>query len=187
MSYLLVFKRYAPFESFGGGFHGRGDSRPSYPDVARTWAGVPFDRSGVTGAGVGAASPTTHRTTRSSEYISNVRVTVTNARLDDGLVLFTAHSAGSNPHPIAVGAPDIDTYIDACIHFNGNGLTVSGVVRGNDFPNLEVFLKTPTDRIHLLHHWETSHGGLSGPFRRLWGRKEKQVITRFSTDVPGGS
>ena len=46
---------------------------------------------------------------------------------------FTAQTAGANP--MIPGSPTIDTCVDMVITFSPRAIDLSGVVRGDDFPN----------------------------------------------------
>src|SRR5437016_1158026 len=61
MTYALVFRRYAPFKSFGGGFEGDTRTAPSTSPLAsaRTIDITYFDRTGA-GRSIGLSSGTTH-------------------------------------------------------------------------------------------------------------------------------
>lgn len=182
MAYVLVVKRYAPFESFGGGFHGDGRNKASFSGSARTIAEVPFDETGLTGEPNGYSSGTLHPSTGATEYFSQVRVSISNLVTGDGSVSFTVHSAGSNPHPITgygTLAPDIDTYVDFMIEFRDRSVAVSGVVRGDTFPNAEVFLQPPDFKIVTLDHYETTGGRNTGPFTRLAGDNSSEILSTF--------
>ena len=182
MAYVLVVKRYAPFETFGLGFHGDGRGKASFSGSARTIAEVPFDSTGLTGSAYGYSSGTLHPATGAKEYKSNVKVTISNQSIKDGVLSFTIHSAGSNPHPLTGyghAAPDIDTHLDFMAEFGPDKITISGVLRGDNFPNAEVFLQPPNYKIVLLDHYETTGGRNTGPFTRLAGDNNSQVLSQF--------
>lgn len=179
MSYTLVFKRYAPFKSFGGGFHGDGRAGADLSGTARTWGFVQFNINGASNW-FARSSPTWHTVapgTRSTQTPDiSMRI---GARGGDELT-FTAHTAGANP--LVPGAPDIDTFVD--IRFRpGN---IDGCVRGDGFPNFEAFLvpgafmgDSCPDTYVTLSHWATPHGPLDGPARRLFGSHSGQFLTAF--------
>jgi hypothetical protein len=110
-------------------------------------------------------------------------------------------TAGANP--MVPGAPDIDTFVDVSFGW-GIGtltagghvwhasfaagasimtLTVHGEVRGDNFPNAEVFLMDMHGRGVLLFDYRTGGGPDTGPFTRLSGAHAGLVLGSFSTSI----
>lgn len=101
--------------------------------------------------------------------------------LTGDFVKFTAYTAGANPW-IPVISPDIDTYVDFTASFGSGSFSVMGKVRGDPFPNLEVFLMDGAGNKVLLLDFRTS-GGTFGPLYKLWGDNQHYVIGRFATAI----
>jgi hypothetical protein len=185
MIYRLFVRRYAPFSSFGIAFHGDGRSGPSVSlkDTARTIGVVLFRRTGILGshglssgtslAGPGASLGTAYAT---------VSATISGFRPLSNGIAFTLATAGGNP--MVPGAPDIDTFVDIELRWGAGVLSAAGQVRGDDFPNAEVFLKDAHGRGALLFDFRTGGGRHSGPFTRLYGAHATQVLGPIAITVP---
>ena len=182
-TYALVFRRYAPFKSFGLGFEGDTRTGPSTSPVAsaRTVDITYFDRTAV-GRSVGSSSGTTH-TIFGGHGLSKVSTTVSKVSVTAISIAFSAASAGANP--LVPLAPDIDTFVDLRVNFASGRLLVEGQVRGDTFPNAEVILydgSTPV-RAVLLFDYRTAGGRNTGPFVRLEGAHESTVLGRFTRPI----
>ncbi|WP_415920990.1 hypothetical protein [Tateyamaria sp. SN6-1] len=179
MAYELIFKRYAPFSSFGGGFHGDGRSAPSVEGSARVWGIVNF----AVGAGVQSyeakSSPTFHTLSPGSTSTQTPSMTVTATVNTPQRLTFVAHTAGSNP--MVPGAPDIDTFIDFDMDMTGGAPEVSVRMRGDAFPNGEVFLRKDGGAVETLLDFQTTYGGLEGPFFHLMGTHSGTVLAECGT------
>ena len=182
--YWLVFRRYAPFESFGGGFEGdnRTIASPNLNDSARTVGAVEF-APGHVGAVSAFSSGTEY--VGGGKWIAkllgkhyskvNASVSVTTRSIE--AVNFTAQTAGSNP--MVPLAPAIDTFVDVRAVFGAGRLQIEGTVRGDDFPNAEVFVVDRFGGTSLLFEFATTGGKDTGPATRLWGTHAKQEIGTF--------
>ena len=172
VSYKLVFRRYAPFDTFGGGFEGdiRTKASTDIKASARTVGVVAFDTAGV--ANVAASSSGTsfkglgawveRHVGRAN---SKVHCSVNVATNSGTTLTFTAQTAGANP--LVPKAPNIVTIVQLSITFSPTAMTFLGDVRGDDFPNAEVIAYDARDRGILLYAFSTSGGQTSGPFTRL--------------------
>jgi hypothetical protein len=183
MGYALVFRRYAPFESFGFGFEGDNRSAPStcLTATARTIGMVAFSpghvhliRPGSSGTYfVGAGARIRQLLGR---HCSKVTSSVTVSTMSIDCLRFTAQTAGANP---MVPAPTIDTLVDIAVTFRRGMLAIEGSVRGDDFPNAEVFIVDSCLSACLLYAFETNAGRNTGPFTRLWGDHREQRLGEF--------
>ena len=81
------------------------------------------------------------------------------------------------------GAPSIDTYVDIHIVFRSQALVVSGSVRGDDFPNAEVFVTDAAGGSILLFEFGTTGGQSTGPIARLVGEHSSQILGTFSSRI----
>jgi hypothetical protein len=183
MTYAIVFRRYAPFKSFGGGFEGDTRTGPSTSPLAsaRTIDITYFDRTGV-GRSVGLSSGTTH-TIFGGHGISKVSTAVSSVTVRPTSIAFSVASAGANP--LVPLAPDIDTFVDIRVTFSTQRLVVEGQVRGDTFPNAEVILYdggTPV-RAVLLFDFRTAGGRNTGPLTRLEGAHASTVLGRFGRPI----
>jgi hypothetical protein len=82
------------------------------------------------------------------------------------------------------GAPDIDTFIDFRAEWMGTGFRVHGLVRGDDFPNAEVFVLDPIGHGCLLFDGRTTGGQDTGPIMRLAGAYESRRLGLFNCAMP---
>jgi hypothetical protein len=172
MVYTLVFRRYAPFDQFGGGFEG--DSRTSAsidPKAsARTIGVVNFTESNV-GAAVGSSTGSTFVGAGAfveniiGRHFSTVDASVSVSTRTTSQLGFYARTAGANP--LVPLAPRIVTLIDFNATFSPRAITFSGVLRGDDFPNAEVIVYDPKGTGILVFEYQTTGGQTTGPFTRL--------------------
>ena len=186
--YLFV-RRYAPFSTFGGGFEGdvRTQATTSPTATARTVGVVEFGprairgyRSFSDGTQFLAAGP--WLASKIGKKFSNVRAEVTNISINSKAISFTVFTAGANP--LVPGAPDIDTYVDFKATFFTEGNTLyGGTIRGDSFPNAEVFIIEENGRQVLLFDFRTTGGRDTGPLR-LIGEHAGVVLGTFSVRVP---
>ena len=180
MSWVLDFRRYAPFNSFGGGFHGDGRSVPDYEGTSRTRGVVEFDPAAGTAKGTGSSGVSYHVAWPSYQKTATTSCTVSKLTRTGRDLRFTVHTAGSLP--LIPGAPDIDTYIDFSVTRLGDKLVYGGLVRGDNFPNAEVFIHragvtkpTPV----AVWHFATTGGRNTGPMTRLAGAHKYKVLGSF--------
>ena len=190
MGFLLVFRRYAPFLKFGFGFEGDNRSGPSasMSAKARTIGTVPFDRRNIGSVEAGSSG---------TEFLglgdwlrkvagfhkSKVSCSISNKVISTNFLSFTASTAGSNPMFRGI-APDIDTFVDFRVEWLGSGLRFVGRIRGDDFPNAEVFVVDSKGLGCLLFDGRTTGGQDTGPITRLAGSHENQVLGSFHCTVP---
>lgn len=184
MPYELVFKRYAPFEWFGGGFHGDNRNEPSLHASARTSARIEFDFAQGVISSVGSSGESYNRVAPNVRRTGTTNVSITNQSLSGGVLKFTAHSEGALP--LIPMSPDIDTFVDVIARETASGVMMEGKVRGDSFPNAEVFLVNPQNaRSIVLFHFETTGGRITGPVSRLPGAHSKNVLGNFEKSFSG--
>jgi hypothetical protein len=189
MGYTLLFRRYAPFAKFGFGFEGDHRVGPSTSMLAtaRTIGVVPFARGSV-GSVKGDSSGTEYvgggdwLRKMAGRHKSHVSSVISKECISANTISFRASTAGANP--MVPGAPDIDTIVDFCAEWIASGLRFSGVVRGDDFPNAEVFVLDSGSVGCLLFDGRTTGGQDTGPIIRLAGSHETQILGAFSCAVP---
>lgn len=186
--YLFV-RRYAPFSQFGGGFEGdtRTQATTSPTATARTIGVVEFSATSVLGYrsfsdGTMFLGATAWLANKIGRKYSTVKADVTRISKGRNSIFFTVFTAGSNP--LVPGAPDIDTYVDVKATFDGaSGNTrYEGTVRGDNFPNAEVFVVEDSKREVLLFDFHTGGGKNTGP-ARLFGEHADLVLGTFSVNV----
>ena len=186
MAYMLVFKRYAPFETFGGGFEGDKRTGPSSNRgaTARTIGVVEFTDSGVGSKMLGYSTGTRWSSDAELAFAKVATKLIVNAG-SWGSISFTAYTAGANP---LVPAPDIDTFVDLRAKFSTSSILFSGTVRGDGFPNAEVWVYdgTVSAKHVLLFDYRTGGDRNLGP-GTLFGDGAKNSLGTFSVNTPIGS
>lgn len=184
MTYMLVFKRYAPFETFGFGFEGDKRTAPSSKRgaTARTIGVVEFTQTSVSSKILGYSSGSRWFSDAPLTY-SDVTAKVSTQTASGSAIAFTASTAGALP--LIPGAPDIDTFVDLHAKFSPIDIAFSGKVRGDTFPNAEVWVYdgTATAKHALLFDFRTGGNRDTGPFG-LAGSHEKTILGRFQIIVP---
>ncbi len=81
-------------------------------------------------------------------------------------------------------APDIDTYVDIDAVFRRTVLEINGVVRGDNFPNAEVFLMDERGQSVLMFAFATDGDQTTGPMTRLAGDHSGQLLGPFRSSIP---
>ena len=203
MHLRVYVRRYAPFATFGGGF--KGDNR-TYSErseaSSKTCGIVPIelhaDRLAILQP-VGFSSGSRHRLSGEMRgtAVGSVAATVRNRHADRRSASFTLHTEGNLPiTSMALSgaswsgerrdssnrtvelSPDIDTFLDMSIELQKTEIRFHGQVRGDGFPNLEVFVLDDLGSALGLVDWRTA-SGWHGPFHRLFGAKSKNVLATF--------
>ena len=139
--------------------------------------------------------------------VGQVRVTVTDVASTSTGASFTVQTSGNLPakdialkpglakaidktnawlrpgSPKPEGTPDIDTYVDFKVQVSNGALDVQGALRGDSFPNAEVFLVDPKGATFPLLDYQTS-GGVAGPLRLVIPHKNTQRAAFPSRRIP---
>ncbi len=181
MAFQLIFKRYAPFNYFGGGFHGDGRTTASLVGSARTWGIVDFDIDKGVIKYSARSDPSWHKLAPSIKRTGVPKIVLSKEKLSPNRLVFTAHTAGALPIP---GAPPIDTFVDFDIDSSTGTIVAKGVLRGDNFPNAEVFIKSmKSNKSILLFHFKTDGDKETGPVTRLFGTHASLKFGTFSKKV----
>ncbi len=183
--YPITIRCFAPFESFGGGFHGdnRGFST-SNSASARVHQKINFDTDKTTIKTNTWSSPTWHNlnsgfkrtATPSVEFTKDFTI---NRNGDSKTFGFGTHYSGANP--LTPGAPNIDVFSEFSITEDKKAgtLDISGKLTGDNFPSTEAFITDPAgNNVFIgIGFYEGS------PFSSLWGENEDNEITDFSFSI----
>ena len=185
--YLFV-RRYAPFKTFGLGFEGDFRDGPSteMSADARTVGIAMFGPKGVesyTSHSTGSAwSPGAEVATRKHKRTyGDVQSKISKQKVNGNTLSFTLYTEGANP--LVPGAPDIDTFVDVEITF-ADAIHYKGKVRGDRFPNAEIFVVERGGRAIPLFDFRTGHGRNIGPFTRLFGAGKDNELGAFDVIAP---
>jgi hypothetical protein len=154
-----------------------------------------------------------HRLGSIGLHVGQVRVTILNGLCLPNGVSFTLHTEGNLPlkdiffhriiadgadklnsklrpgSPRPQGTPDIDTFVDFKATFSGDKALFEGVVRGDGFPNAEVFMLDTSLQVVALLDYRTKSGA-AGPLHRLFGSHASNRLASFRLEIelkPDGS
>lgn len=185
--YTLNVRSYAPFVRFGGGFEG--DSRgPSMSPLVTSRIAVRLVFNPQTG-NIGKPAATSSGTKflpLGTSAMGEPRATLARAdRLPDGFLL-ALDVSGANP--LVPGAPDIDLHVTLRISLSMGSLNVLTNLRGDRFPNAEVFITDGAGRSQMIVTYETPGGALTGPTFRLPGDRRLSMsglCAAFPVDTRG--
>lgn len=178
--YFLVVRRYAPYTTFGGGFEGDSRTEATVNPLAsaRTIGVAAFtlrNVAGYEGTSSGSTFDGAGEWVRKviGRHYSHVTAEISNVDKGRDSISFTLYTAGANPL-VPIIAPDIVTYVDFKASFGGPGVLLSGTVRGDTFPNCEVFALDCRANGAMLFDYRTSGGRNFGPLRLL-GQKDSTL------------
>lgn len=151
--YPVHVRSFAPYETFGGGFHGDGSKRgfttakgvaEGGTVTARVQQSFTVDPTGATVTGnKGWADKSSHPLLGEATATVSSSITGFKASSDDAgnsTVSFTANMAGANP--LVPGSPDIDVHTNFTLTENleAGTLNVNAVQTGDAFPAAETFI-----------------------------------------------
>lgn len=184
----LYFRRYAPFEKFGiPSFKGdnRAAASTSLSATSRTFGCVMFSPAGIRESTAGSSG--TEDANLVLHFLDRKRmakVSMVTTRLHEegpALLSFTASTAGANP--LVPASPDIDTKVQIRVDWGfKNAMHVSGKVSGDDFPNLEVFIRClQSGYSALLVDGRTTRNRYTGPMS-LFGSGDD--LCSFAATIP---
>jgi len=197
--YPITIRSFAPFKSFGFGFHGdnRGYSNtPSYANqqgpTARAHQRILFDtdKSKVeayawSSPSYREGSPSGAKTAKPSiEFDKGLSI---NANGDNKTFEFGTHSAAANPKTPSALTPNIDVFSDFSITENKKAgtLAVSGKLTGDNFPSTEAFISDPSGQNLFIGVGQIGKdvGRNTGPFTELGGENKDNPITSFNFTI----
>jgi len=189
--YPITIRSFAPFNYFGGGFHGDGAKRgytTSSTATARVHQKINFDTDKTSMTTKAWSSPTSHRLipgsiteTPSVKFDDPLKITVTG---DSKKFEFGTHVAGANP--MVPNSPNIDVFSDFSITENKKAgtLDISGKLTGDNFPSTEAFVTDPAGQNVFI-----SIGFYEGsPFSSLDGENKREISSfnfSITTDKKG--
>lgn len=198
--YPITIRSFAPFSSFGFGFHGdnRGYSNtPSYAKndqgpSARVHQRILFDTDKSSISAYGWSSPSyragspgdAERATPEISFTKGLKIT--NAG-DVKSFEFGTHSAAANPKIPSGLTPNIDVFSDFSITENKKAgiLSVSGKLTGDNFPSTEAFISDPSGQNLFIGVGQigANVGINTGPFTELPGENKDKPVTSFNFTI----
>ena len=117
---------------------------------------------------------------RSSAKLDAARAAVLVGERDGvGRQLYT-HLRGAMP---ILPSPNIDVFTNIEIEANQAEVCFKGAMRGDAFPNAELFVWQGRSRSDMLHEFTTEAGPEFGPLYMLWGKNQRPMGS-FSKCVP---
>jgi RHS repeat-associated protein len=186
--YPITIRSFAPFKTFGGGFHGDNRGYTTSSATARVHQVINFDTDKSSISAKAWSSPTSHRflpgsltETPSVEFRDGFK---TRTSGDSKTFMFGTHSKGANP--MVPGSPNIDVFSDFSITENKKAgtLDISGTLTGDNFPSTEAFVTDPSgNNVFIgIGFYEGS------PFSSLDGENKRDISSfnfSISTDKKG--
>lgn len=190
--YPISVRSFAPFSSFGFGFHGdnRGYSTSSSA-TARVHQQINFDTDKSGFSARAWSSPSYYANSPSGAVTGNPTIEFTKGLSisqngDSKTFGFATHSAGANPKT-PDGSPNIDVFSDFSITANSKTgtLAISGKLTGDNFPSTEAFISDPSGQNVFLGVGQIAEGvgRNTGPFTELPGQNRNNPITSFNISV----
>lgn len=188
--YPITIRAFAPFKTFGFGFHGDNRGYSTYQGESSrvtNWIAFDTDKTSIT---TGAYSSPTWHTSKPNI----IKTAKPEAEFRDGLSItkkgdnktfeFGTHVEGSNP--LTPGAPNIDVFSDFSITENKKAgtLNISGNLTGDNFPSTEAFITDPSGQALFIGVGQIEKGTNpnTGP-GQLFGEDESNPITSFNFTI----
>jgi hypothetical protein len=146
--YPITIRGFAPFSTFGFGFHGDGRGYSTGNVSARLHQKINFDTDKTTITTSSWSSPSYKTDNPSNSKTAKTSVNFTgdftiSNNGDNKTFGFGSHVAGANP--LIKGSPDIDIFSNFSVTENKKAgiLNVSGSLKGDNFPSTEAFMTDP--------------------------------------------
>jgi RHS repeat-associated protein len=195
--YPITIRAFAPFKTFGFGFHGDGRGYSTGNVSARLHQKINFDTDKTTMTTSAWSSSSSHNLNPSYKKTATPSVNFTgdftiNQNGENKTFGFGSHVAAANPLT-PPGSPDIDIFSNFSITENKKAgtLSISGELKGDNFPSTEAFVTDPNGNNVFIGVGQIGAevGANTGPFTELPGENSTNPITSFnftiSTDKKG--
>jgi RHS repeat-associated protein len=165
----LYIRAFAPWKTFGFGFHG--DNRGFTTDLQQKRCDGNYPTSRISGRvqfllpGVGVLSD--DACSDPSQWLNFTQQTGVPTIYAVGFNgSIQVDIAGNNP---VVPSADIDIHLDMSAKVQTNQVCYSGSMTGDQFPDVEVFVVNRENQATMLETFATSGGRQTGPYRHLPG------------------
>jgi len=194
--YPITIRGFAPFKHFGFGFHGDDRGYSTGNVSARVHQVINFDTDKTSITTNAWSSPTWKTSDPSNKKTAtpSVRFTrdsVIDPKGDNTTFDFGSYVRASNPLT-PPGTPDIDIYSNFSITENKKAgiLSVSGSLRGDNFPSTEAFITDPSGNNLFIGVGQIASGVDKdwGPFTQLPFKNERPITSfnfTITTDKKG--
>jgi RHS repeat-associated protein len=188
--YPITIRAFAPFKEFGFGFHGDGRGYSTGNVSARVHQRIDFDTDKTSLTAKAWSSPTFKTNNPAGAKTATPDLWFTKdmsiaGNGDSKTFEFGTHVAAGNPKT-PPGTPDIDIFSDFSITENKKAgtLSVSGNLKGDNFPSTEAFITDPNGNNVFVGVGQIASGvGKNmGPFTELPGTN-KRPITSFNFTI----
>jgi RHS repeat-associated protein len=184
--YPITVRSFAPFSSFGYGFHGdnRGYSTNSTAS-ARVHQKLNFDTDKNYLTGSSWSSPTWHNAFPSYQKTAIPDFEITSFSKGNNQYNFSTHVASANPLTPENATPDIDVFSNFSISATNERLNISGKLNGDNFPSTEAFISDPSGQNVFLDIGQISKGVSrnNGPFTELPNANSSRQIANFNLSI----
>lgn len=179
--YQLCVRTFAPWKTFSG-FEGDNRSFSTSPDATfRTGGFIVFDiEAGSIVEGPEGLSSGTRVDEDDAKVFAEVKADVDDLNSHLGVLRFSLSTAGSNP--IIPLSPNIDIELGFMAFINEGNLFVEGVLRGDEFPNAEVFIRDSKGNPFILTTFQTPFKSTTGPLFALPGNGD-DVMSVFKHGI----
>jgi hypothetical protein len=181
--YYVYVRRFASPDNFGGGYHG--DNRQATTSLgvtSRVSGNFILWRDG-TGTALNVCSDPSQFMNEEPKTGQPMASLINGTSLVDGNPIITFSTAGSNP--LVSHSPDIDTRLDLEVAEGSQSITLSGTLRGDPFPDAEVFIADSRGNSVMLDSYMTPLNPLTGPYVWLIGNRDLRLGT-FKVTIPKG-
>ena len=179
-------RSFAPFKSFGGGFHGddRGFSTNTNGPTSRVQQKFTIETTNGAASDYRDWSDETYHTRlpryrRTANPRGNFRPMP--GEYGDGINTTSVESSYSGSNPLTPGAPNIDVFsnFDITEDVENGTVNISGTITGDNFPSTEAFVQDAAGNSVFLAvgYYEGS------PFTSLWGENESKEIAKFDVTI----
>jgi RHS repeat-associated protein len=188
--YPITVRSFAPFSSFGYGFHGddRGYSTSSSV-TARAHQQLNFDTDRNYLTGSAWSSPTWHNIAPSFQRTATPDFGISSfssgSSGNSKSFTFSTRSAAANPLTPEGATPDIDVFSNFKVVATKSSLSISGSLTGDNFPSTEAFITDPKGNRVFLGIGQIAQGvdRNTGPFTELPGDNKNNPITNFNLSI----
>ncbi|MDI9312802.1 MAG: hypothetical protein QM535_21510, partial [Limnohabitans sp.] len=190
--YPITIRGFAPFKSFGYGFHGDDRGYSTSDKTARVHQKINFDTDKAHIKTIAWSSPSFktssphNQRTATPEVNFNGDYTI-EQNGDNKTFSFGTHVAAGNPLTPKAITPNIDIFSNFSITENKKAgtLNISGTITGDNFPSTEAFISDPSGQNVIIGVGQIGSGvgKNTGPFTELPGENSKRPITKFNFSI----
>ena len=190
--YPITIRGFAPFNSFGFGFHGDDRGYSTGDATARVHQKINFDTDKTQIKTTAWSSPSFRTSSPHNQKTATPEVKfegdfTIKQNGDNKTFGFGTHVAASNPLTPQAITPNIDIFSNFSITENKKAgmLNISGKLTGDNFPSTEAFISDPSGQNVFIGVGQIGAGvgQNTGPFTELPGENSTRPITDFNFSI----